>query len=399
MPNYQPNIGNPRTSKPAIRGLGAGAGTGDGSESDTGFIVDNVFYKHIGFQWADFVDLQSFELALGPAGVTGGKNTTVGDVIIKTQLPSFERKATVETTFANYSHIIEKLNVTGPIIDDKLAYRVAFYLDKGDGWINDAVTGAGLLNNNRWGARGQLLYTGDEITDRLIFNYGKSRRNQQQHRRHLRQLLSDVCQRHDGGDLCGDAQKRLGLPMLSIDPYTQTLTNLRGLDERQQGVSNELNWLIGQNTLTSISAFGSYVLHPNNSQGSSFEQETAILDSHVNTYVNQYSQEFRFASPKDQKLEWLGGVFGFYDDIMSYNQQQYGPNSTQWYAASGTPAALLNPMLLNGVNYNLSGKQRDFTIAGYGQATYHVDEKLALALGLRNSYEVKEGSNVGWIGD
>ncbi len=160
-----------------------------------------------------------------------------------------------------------------------------------------------------------------------------------------------------------------------------------------------MNWLIGQNTLTSISAFGSYVLHPNNSQGSSFEQETAILDSHVNTYVNQYSQEFRFASPKDQKLEWLGGVFAFYDDIMSYNQQQYGPNSTQWYAASGTPAALLNPMLLNGVNYNLSGKQRDFTVAGYGQATYHVDEKLALALGLRNSYEVKEGSNVGWIGD
>ncbi len=174
VPNYQPNIGNPRTSKPAIRGLGAGAGTGDGSESDTGFIVDNVFYKHIGFQWADFVDLQSFELALGPAGVTGGKNTTVGDVIIKTQLPSFERKATVETTFANYSHIIEKLNVTGPIVDDKLAYRVAFYLDKGDGWINDAVTGAGLLNNNRWGARGQLLYTGDEITDRLIFNFGTS---------------------------------------------------------------------------------------------------------------------------------------------------------------------------------------------------------------------------------
>ena len=136
-----------------------------------------MFYKHIGFQWADFVDLGSFELASGPARSTpGGKHATVGDVIIETQLPSFERKATVETTFANYSHIIEKLNVTGPIINNKLAYRVAFYLDKGDGWINDAVTGAGLFNNNRWGARGQLLYTGNlnAITDRLIFNYGKS---------------------------------------------------------------------------------------------------------------------------------------------------------------------------------------------------------------------------------
>ena len=324
VPNYQPNIGNPRTSKPAIRGLGAGAGTGDGSESDTGFIVDNVFYKHIGFQWADFVDLQSFELLLGPSGVTGGKNTTVGDVVIKTQLPSFERKATVETTFANYSHIIEKLNVTGPIIDDKLAYRVAFYLDKGDGWINNAVTGAGLLNNNRWGARGQLLYTGDEITDRLIFNYGTSHETNNS----TNGVFGNSFLMYANGTMSATyaqtLEKRLGLPMLSIDPYTQTLTALGTLDERQQGVSNEVNYLIGPNTLTSISAFGSYVLHPRNSPGSSFEQETAIQDSHVNTYVNQYSQELRFASPKDQKLEWLAGVFAFYDDIGSNQQYVYG---------------------------------------------------------------------------
>ena len=396
VPNYQPNIGNPRTSKPAIRGLGAGAGTGDGSESDTGFIVDNVFYKHIGFQWADFVDLQSFELLLGPSGVTGGKNTTVGDVIIKTQLPSFERKATVETTFANYSHIIEKLNVTGPIIDDKLAYRVAFYLDKGDGWINDAVTGSGLLNNNRWGARGQLLYTGDEITDRLIFNYGTSHETNNSTSGIFGNSLLMYANGTMAATYAATLQKRLGLPLLSVDPYTQTLTALGTLDERQQGISNELNWQVGANTLTSISAFASYVLHPRNSQGS---EETTTQDSHVNTYVKQYSQEFRLSSPKDQKLEWLGGVFLFYDDIGSNQQYIYGADSTQWYAASGTPAALLNPMLLNGVNYNQSGKERDFTVAGYGQATYHVDEKLALTLGLRNSYEVKEGSDFGWIGD
>ena len=279
VPNYQPNIGNPRTSKPAIRGLGAGAGTGDGSESDTGFIVDNVFYKHIGFQWADFVDLQSFELLLGPAGVTGGKNTTVGDVIIKTQLPSFERKATVETTFANYSHIIEKLNVTGPIIDDKLAYRVAFYLDKGDGWINDAVTGAGLLNNNRWGARGQLLYTGDEITDRLIFNYGTSHETNNS----TSGIFGNSFLMYANGTMAAtyaaDAQKRLGLPLLSIDPYTQTFDRTGTLDERQQGVSNELNCLIGQNTLTSISAFASYMLHPRNSQAAAKKPQLSTATS------------------------------------------------------------------------------------------------------------------------
>ena len=44
------------------------------------------------------------------------------------------RQATFETSFANRDRIIEKLNVTGPIIDDKLAYRVTFFLDKSDGF-------------------------------------------------------------------------------------------------------------------------------------------------------------------------------------------------------------------------------------------------------------------------
>jgi iron complex outermembrane receptor protein len=396
VPNYSPNIGNPRTSKPAIRGVGAGAGTGDGSESDTGFIVDNVFYKHVGFQWADFVDLQSFEVALGPQGTAGGKNTTVGNVVINTQLPSFERKASFETSFANYSHVIEKLNVTGPIIDDKLAYRVAFYLDKGDGWLHDAVTGANLLNNDRWGARGQLLYVGDEITDRLIFNYGASHETNNS----TTGIFGNSFLLYANGTIAATyaatLSSRLHWPLLSIDPYTQLNTATGTLDERQQGVSNELKWQIGENTLQSITAWAEYTLHPRNSQGS---EETAISDSHVNTYVDQYSQEFRLSSPKDQKLEWVTGVFAFYDDIHSYQQYIYGPQATQWFAAAGTPAPLLNPMLMNGTNYNESGKERTFNIAGYGQATYHVDEQLALTLGLRNGYEVKEGSDFGWVGD
>jgi len=35
---------------------------------------------------------------------------------------------------------------------------VTFLFDKGDGWIHDAITGAGIGDNNRWGVRGQLLF-------------------------------------------------------------------------------------------------------------------------------------------------------------------------------------------------------------------------------------------------
>ena len=183
VPNFVPAITNPRTSAMSIRGISGISGGADGSESAVGLIVDNVFYTHVGFQWSEFVDLQSLEVARGPQGTLLGKNTTVGAVVIRTQLPTFARSATLETTYGNYNHFIEKLNVTGPIIDDKLAGRVTLYLDKGDGWIQNQSTGQELLNNNRWGARGQLLFTGDNLTDRLIFdrlrsdeynNYGPS---------------------------------------------------------------------------------------------------------------------------------------------------------------------------------------------------------------------------------
>jgi len=393
VPNYNPNIGNPRTSKPAIRGIGAGAGTGDGSESDTGFIVDNVFYKHVGFQWANFIDIDSFEVALGPQGTAGGKNTTVGNTVIRTQLPSFERKASFETSFANYSHVIEKLNVTGPIIDDKLAYRATFYLDKGDGWINDAVTGAGLLNNNRWGVRGQLLYVGDTITDRLIFGLGQSHETNNS----STGIFGNSALIYANGTVPATYAQtlatRLGKPLLSVDPHTQLLTNTGTLDERQYTVSNQLDWPIGDNTLTSITAFGEFRLLPRNSKGS---QETEIVDSHTNTWVDQYSQELRLSSPKDQKLEWTAGVFAFYDRVFSYQQYVYGSDATAWYAAAGAPK---DPTILNNINYNQSGKERTFNVAAYGNATWHVDDKLDLAFGLRNGYEWKEGSTFGWIGD
>ncbi len=159
VPNFVPYITNPRTSAMAIRGITGISGGADGSESATGFIVDNVFFTHVGFQWANYVDLQSFEVARGPQGTLLGKNTTVGAVIIHTQLPSFDPSATFETSFGNYNHIIERLNVTGPIIPDTLAARATFYLDKSDGWIHDQVSGAGLLEQQSLGrARSALLH-------------------------------------------------------------------------------------------------------------------------------------------------------------------------------------------------------------------------------------------------
>ncbi|WP_018268295.1 TonB-dependent receptor [Methylosinus sp. LW4] len=392
VPNYRPNTGNPETSLPAIRGMGSGRVLQIGGESDTGFVQDNVFWKYVGFQWGDYVDLDSFEIGLGPQGTTGGKNTTVGTVGVRTQLPSFDRKATFETSYANYSRIIEKVNLTGPIIDEKLAYRVAFYLDQGDGWIHDQATGAGYLNNHRWGVRGQLLYVGDEFTDRLIFNrassyeynnYGKSGRGP----------FSDSAVLYANGTFGTNFSQtlwnRLGRPVLTFDPYKPYVVGFGTHEAQTLSVSNEIDRQIGENTLTSISAWGQYYTHPNSPETpAGGSQGTETNNGYGNIWVDQYSQELRLASPKDRQLEWQTGIYSLYEKLWDFSGNNFGTDAAKWYN---------NAALQRGFQQRQTGKSNTFQLAAFGQASYHLDDRWTLTLGLRDSYEVKEGSNFAWI--
>lgn len=384
VPNYRANNGTTaQAARQTIRWIGIGAGTGVGTESPTGFVVDNVFWKYWGFQWGDFVDLSSFEVALGPQGTAGGKNTAVGNIIIRTQLPSFKQRATVETNFANYSRVIEKVNITGPIIDDTLAYRVTGYLDKGDGWIRDKISDATYMDTNRWGVRGQLLYTGDNITDRLIFTYNKS----DEYNGYTTGAIGDSFLVYANGarpsaTFAQNVWKRLGKPILSFDPYNPALAR-QGVDPvRNIMASNELNVAVGDNIFTSISAYGF-----SRNEQRYFSDNNNLLElwrGGMNTYVGQGSQEFRLSSPKDQDLEWVTGVYLFYDDAANQmHHTQFGVDAKKW---------LNMPGALPGVENWWHTKARDIQLAAYGQATYHIDEQWAATLGLRDSYEIRQGS-------
>jgi iron complex outermembrane receptor protein len=389
VPNFVPSITNPRTSAMSIRGISGISGGADGSESAVGLIVDNVFYTHVGFQWADFVDLQSLEVARGPQGTLLGKNTTVGAVVIRTQLPSFARSAISETTIGNYDRVTQKLNVTGPIIDDKLAYRVTLYYDRGNGWINNQFNSQQLLDNNRWGIRGQLLYVGDNFTDRLIFD----------------RLRSDEYNNYSG--VTGDSfpfyangaiartysqnlASRLHLPILTFDPYKPYSTRLGKLDQRTTGLSNEVNYTIGENTLTAVSAWREFILHPRNSTGNEL---TDVSSNAYDVFVDQYSHETRLASPAGQELEWTIGNYNLYERVWSYDHVDYGSQANQWFQNNFNA----NPFNLWGLSYRNDGKARTFSTAAFGQATWHIDEQWALTAGLRDTYEIREGSDFGWI--
>ncbi|WP_260927630.1 TonB-dependent receptor [Novosphingobium sp. 9] len=175
IPNFNALQQNTRVSALSIRGLGGNA-SNDGAEGGVGLIVDGVFFTHVGFSWLDFVDLESIQVVRGPQGTLLGKNTTIGAVIVQTQKPSFDPSLTLTGTYGNYGAKQLRVNATGPIIDDKLAYRLTFATSQGGGWIRNAYDGNKYLDNNRWSLRGQLLFTPTpNLSSRLIAEHYESR--------------------------------------------------------------------------------------------------------------------------------------------------------------------------------------------------------------------------------
>ena len=173
VPSFTPAVANPRTGANGLRGVTGISGGADGSEGDVGLIVDNVFYTHIGFSWLTQYDIDLVQIARGPQGTLLGKNTTTGAIIINTNQPSFEPQTTTETTLGSRRLIEEKFTTTGTLVPDEVAYRLSMFGAKQDGFINNQLDPAAPKGQDvdRWGARGQLLGTFGDLTDRFIFEH------------------------------------------------------------------------------------------------------------------------------------------------------------------------------------------------------------------------------------
>ncbi|REF86016.1 iron complex outermembrane receptor protein [Methylovirgula ligni] len=384
VPNFLVFAENPRVSLVTIRGVGGTPST-DGAESGVGVIVDGVFLTHIGFVWLDYVDLQDVEVVRGPQGTLLGKNTTVGAVIVNTQLPSFARQTSIETTVGNYGHAQVKINTTGPI-SDTLAYRVTFYGDRTNGYTENLYNGEGILNSNRFGVRGQLLWTPTaQFSDRLIVEHYQT---------HEINNYSPPAV-----DPAGNWTKLLEgvfhyTPSFNIwGPADQD--TLGAANQRIEGISNTINWqVLGDHELTAISAWRQLHFVPqNDGDASPFPIWSGPA---FDVGVNQYSQEIRLASPTNQKLQYTLGFYGLREQVWSTNNEDFYQDAAEFFgpALVGVPAYETHPGLytLNG-SYTQAGKAFTTSLAGFGQATYHVTDKFDITGGFRDTQEWKDGSD------
>ena len=290
-----------------IRGVGT-TGDNPGLESAVAVFIDGVYRSRNNVGLTELGEVERIEVLRGPQGTLFGRNASAGLINVVTAGPKFETGGYAEASYGNYDAIRMAGGITGAVVEDKLAARLDGVFFKRDGTMDDAVNGESYSDRDRWLLRGQMLFTpNDDLSVRLIGDYSKRDENCCASVTLVRGGTAAIIEAL-GGQLGSG-----GGGVASSDPYDResATTPGRGFqqDVTEWGLSGEINWDIGDTSVTSITAYRDWKAW--RSQDVDFSSAD-ILYRDTDGMVQQFktfSQEVRL-NGKVGMLDWLVG--GYY---------------------------------------------------------------------------------------
>jgi iron complex outermembrane receptor protein len=389
QPSVQFFSTNPRNSAANIRGLGAPFGlTNDGIEQGVGIYIDEVYYSRIAVATFDFLDVERVEVLRGPQGTLYGKNTTAGAINIVTRAPTFEPEGRIELSLGNLDYIATKASISGPIVADRLAVRIAASKSRRRGTVFNVATDRRVNEQDNLGLRGQLLWrAGDALDVTLSADYNR------QNPECCAQIFvrTGATQRPLSRQYAALAAA-FGYAPPSTDPFDR-LTDLdTPLDAFQEigGVALRAKWDIGPGTLTSVTAWRFWNWGPSNDRDFTGLPITTV--SANPSQQDQFSQELRYAGSSGS-LDYVGGLFAYRQKQHTTGAQEQGPAASRWLL-NPSSANANDPAVLNGLRSENDIRLETTSLAAFGQLSWRVTDRLRLQPGLRVNHDKKLGSYV-----
>jgi iron complex outermembrane receptor protein len=376
-------ITDTRSTSIRIRGIGS-IGSNAGIDPSVGLFIDGVYQGRAGMSIADLTDIQRVEVLRGPQGTLYGKNTAAGALNIISKAPTEIFEASGELVLANKGTEEYRGMINVPLGDSGHATRLSAYYATNDGFDRNTYTGKKINDVDRKGVRSRTLFNMQDYGELMInLDYAKNE--------------GDCCA-PDIIDYEGDGSA-LGLPFSALaeatgeplpvpDPYDRKIY----LDEpfvnetKVGGVSAE--WtkeLSNEFAVTWINAWRHY--ESDSTLDGDFSHYPAI---HYTTDVDldQYSSEFRIASPTGEAWDYQLGAYFFNSQMDTDGENGFLPLTGSLFAFG-----LLFPD--GAVNFD-TNKHETTSYALFGQSNWHINEQWKLTLGARFTYEEKErkGSQV-----
>ena len=326
----------------------------------------------------------------GPQGTLFGKNTTAGAINITTRGPAFDFGFTGEATLGEQGYHQVRGSLTGPLIEDLAAFRLTLSDTHRDGTLFNRFNGRKINDYDNFSARGQLLITPTpDINIRIIGDYSK-----QTSYSRISSVAGLFTKYANGATLTNnwlDRALRGGYtPRFDVnDPFARIVdvngpvqANMKGY-----GVSGKIDWNLGGATLTSITAWRGWDWLPDNDSDSTPLPVT--LRSGTDNHQRQFSQEFRLASNGTRKLDYVVGLYYFWQNVNGLGHYQQGPASASWNNPTANQA-LANYALNGFLSYSII-EPITKSYAAFGEATWHASDALSITAGLRFTHEDKTG--------
>ncbi|WP_448577464.1 TonB-dependent receptor [Thermaurantiacus sp.] len=366
-----------RASGFRIRGIGTAA-VADAIEQSVGVVLDGVPLARIGQGLTDLADIEQIEVLRGPQGMLFGRNASIGLINITTRKPSAEPEFGANVSYGTGNELRLNGVASGPLGTTARA-RISGYLSERDGIVTNVTTGERYNDRKEYGVRGAFLL---EPSDRVeivvrgdwlrrdnraniwaVNNFASSATDPRPNAFFLKNYIGPVASGPEARDINNDGD------IFSI--------------AENWGFSGEINWEIGEFTLTSLTAYRQW----------NFQDQIDADISPLNILnvsfgendLHQISQEVRLSSPVDKNVSFVTGLFYFRTENVSFYRQEgrivpiFAVNINVPIPIA--PGIVLPPGQLFGRDIRTSVINEDF--AAFGQATINLSDQFSLIAGGR----------------
>jgi outer membrane receptor protein involved in Fe transport len=401
---YVPNLQmteTPTSNNIYIRGLGSGLN--QGFEQSVSMYMDGVSRGRGHLSRMPFLDLARVEVLRGPQPVLFGKNAVAGAVNMVSARPGkdLEGSVRVSNDFEN-NDTVGSAMLSGPITDS-FGARAAIHYRKADGFVNNLFLNRDEPQRDELAGRVTLAW---QATDALDFTLRVEGGNYDTVGRQV-EIFGETpsgnpafsgltySQIISGGSL-PLIGRPAGLPQGTsatannsvIDFQRSSSGDTSDLSNFETGLTANFEFANGL-TLTAVTGYSKYKL--DETCDCDFSSAT-VFNTGITEDYKQLSQELRFASPANQTVSWIGGLF-YQDQSLDETDYIYVPPTSLAVTVLG-----LNPGIgMNAAVFANAAAPRVFTQdstlwSAFAQATWKVTDTFRVTAGGRYSDENKTGS-------
>ena len=345
-----------------------------GASQPVSIIQDDVVLEHVVLKSNPVFDVGQVEVLRGPQGSLFGRNTTAGIIKFDSAKPTQTLQGQAQASYGSYNTITFDGGVGGPIVADKVAFRLSALYQHRDDYVDNTFTGASADGTvtpkknamggfNEKDVRLQLLLTPTDNLSVLLSGHARD--------------YGGTATLFERGYIKKGSNKPVG-PRDEVS-YDEAHNNPQAY--KTYGGSAHVSYDFGAATLTSITAYettsgysrgdtdgGAAANFPVNGVPNGFGQSQGQIRD-----LDQWTQEVRLASNGETRFKWqVGGIYFDSRDITDFYQRGYFLTT-----AAHNPN---NWVRLHDVNTSWGV---------FGQASYQITPELRITGGVRETKDSK----------